>query len=106
MLRLKTRNKVVNIKNFVDRFIAERHHIIVEEVDVVRALYVINSHHMFAPDIKVSNCGWPDDTTKWYIHFTTTRAKWAAIRLELGVIRVFNNVEIPRNTVGIVYSTD
>ena len=106
MIKLATKNKVINIRNFIDNFIIERHHIIVEEADVINALYVINSNHVIAPDIKVNNCGWADDTHKWYIHFTTTRLKWMRIRTMLKVIRVFANVEIPKNTVGFVYTTD
>lgn len=106
MIKLATRNKAVNFKNFIDNFVVERHHILVEEADLVRALYVINNHHIFTPDMKAGNCRWVDDPGKCFIHFTTTRAKWAAIRLELHIIRVFSNVEVPRNTVGYVYSTD
>lgn len=106
MIRLTTKNKVVNFRNFIDKFVVERHHIIVEEVDVVRALYVIDSNHIVAPDIKVGNCGWADDPSKWFIHFNTTKSKWMRIRTELRVIRVFTNVEIPRNIVGYAYSTD
>lgn len=106
MIKLATKNKAVNFKNFTDRFVTKRHHIIVEEVDVIKALYAINRQHVFVPDMKVGNCGWADDVSKWFIHFTTTEAKWNAIRYELHIIRVFNNSEIPKNTVGSIYSTD
>ena len=79
MIRLATKNKVVNFGNFINNFVVERHHIIVEEVDVVRALYVINSNHIVAPDIKVGNCGWLDDTSKWFI--LKTRLLWMWIPL-------------------------
>lgn len=94
------------MKNLMDLIITKRHHLIVEEQDVVKTLKVINQHHKIVPDMAVGNCGWADDTNKWFIHFTTSRAKWKAIRNELKVVRVFENLDIPKNTIGVVYSTD
>ena len=106
MLRLATKNKTAKLKYFTDGIVIKRHRIIVEEADVIRALYAINRQHTFTPDMRVSNCGWADDANKWAIYFTTTEAKWNAIRCELRIIRVFNDGEIPKNSVGSVYSTD
>ena len=92
--------------NFLDKFITKRHHIIVEEVDIVNVLKVVNKCHRTSPDISVGNCGWADDSNKWFIHFTTTNSKWDSIRKDLKVVRVFSNQDIPKNTIGTVYSTD
>lgn len=90
----------------LDSIIRERHHLILEEQDVIKTLRVINEHHKFVPDMAVGNCGWADDTNKWFIHFTTTKAKWYDIRKELKVVRVFGNTDIPKSTIGVVYSED
>ena len=91
-----------------DRFIRERHHLVIEEEDMIRVLTVLQKHHYRLPpdNMAVGNCGWADDTKKWFIHFDTTRAKWNLIVNELNVIRVFGNCNIPTNTLGFVYTTD
>ena len=96
----------MNTQRFLDKFITKRHHIIVEETDVLNALKVINKYHKIVPEIAVGNCGWADDTNKWFIHFTTTNSKWDGIRKDLKVVRVFSNLEIPKEKNGTVYSTD
>lgn len=93
------------MRNLLDLFVTKRCHLVVEEQDVVKTLRVINQNHRTVPDMAVGNCGW-DDTNKWFIHFTTTKAKWKIIRKELNVVRVFENTDIPANKVGVVYSTD
>lgn len=92
--------------NFMDLIRTKNFSLIVEEKDVTKTLKVINSHHRFVPDMQVGNCGWADDDNKWFIHFTTTMAKWKVIREELKVQRVFENTDIPKQTNGKVYSTD
>lgn len=93
-------------KKFLDRILTRRCHLIVEEEDMIRALNVINKHHRVAPDMRVGNCGWADDTKKWFIHFTTTEYKWNLIRNDLKVVRVFENTDIPKNCIEKVYTTD
>ena len=94
------------MKNFIQTIFKKRYHLVVEEADVTKALEVINKHHRVVPDMRVGNCGWVD-STKWFIHFTTTAAKWELIRKELCVVRVYRNMDIPDTTaVGIAYSTD
>lgn len=92
------------MNSLIDRIVTKRRHLVVEEQDVINTLKVINSHKIYT-DIAVGNCGWAD-TSKWFIHFTTSNATWEIIRKELKVVRVFGNVDIPENAIGIVYSTD
>lgn len=94
------------MRNFVNHFISKRFHLVVEEEDVTKALQIINKHHLTAPNMSVGNCGWADDRNKWFIHFTTSQAKWDIIRKEMRVKRVFENLDIPKNTIGVIYSTD
>lgn len=89
-----------------DRFIPEKHHLVVEEEDLVRVLKVIQSSHRIVPEMTVGNCGWADDASKWFIHFGTTRYTWKKLIQELKIVRAFNNNSIPKNTVGLVYTTD
>ena len=91
----------------IDTLIAAtvRHHLVMNEEDVTRVLLVIQAaHHDHIPNMKVGNCGWADKQ-KWFIHFDTTKRKWDRIVRELNVVRVFGNVDIPKNTIG-VYTTD
>ena len=89
-----------------DLFIkTERHHLILDEEDVIRVLQVINDEHRVVPNMRVGNCGWTD-TRKWFIHFDTTRRKWQSIVHKLNVVRVFGNCDIPEHTIGIVYTDD
>lgn len=94
------------MKNLLNQVVTKRCHLVLEEQDVINTLKMINKHHRIVPDMAVGNCGWADDPNKWFIHFTTTRAKWNVIRNELKVVRVFGNIDIPKNTVGIVYTAD
>ena len=94
------------MRKLLDKIMTRRCHLVVEEDDVIRVLKVINKHHKLVPNMSVGNCGWGDDTKKWFIHFTTTKHKWDLIRTELKVIRVFKNTEIPKNCIGTVYTTD
>lgn len=95
------------MKNYMDCIITNRYHLVLEEKDVTKTLEVINKHHRSVPDMKVGNCGWANgDENKWFIHFTTTKAKWAVIRDELKVQRVFEVKDIPKQTNGKIYSTD
>lgn len=94
------------MKNIMDLFVTKNYSLIVEEKDVTKTLKVINKHHRFVPDMQVGNCDWADDTNKWFIHFTTTKAKWKLVRDELKVHRVFEVTDIPKQTNGNVYSTD
>ena len=93
------------VKNLLGRFIMKDHYLILEEEDVTKTLITINKHHKHVPEMKVANCGW-GDSKKWFIRFRTTETKWRLIRKELTIIRVYENSDIPENTVGVVYSTD
>ena len=88
-----------------DKFITEKHQLVVDEVDVIGVLKVIQKHHKTAPEMSVWNCGWKD-TKKWFIHFTTSRAKWKVIRNELKVVRVYDYSYVPEDMMGVVYSKD
>ena len=94
------------MKNLTDYIITKRCHLVLEEQDVIKTLNAINRHYRVVPEIRVGNCGWVDDSNQWFIHFTATKAKWKVIRNELKVVRVFDNGEIPKNSVGKVYTTD
>lgn len=91
---------------FFDKFVTERHHLVVDEETVTKVLKEINARNKKDPDIKVDNCGWADDPNKWFIHFTTTKAKWRQFVVEQKVVRVWGHDDIPKNTVGTVYSID
>ena len=85
----------------------ERHHLVLEEEDVLKVLdFICKLHRNHVPNMKVANCGWADDKKKWFIYFDTTRGKWNHLVRELNVVRVFGNRDIPENTIGIVYTTD
>lgn len=96
----------MNTQKILDKFITKRYHIVLDEVDVMNALKVIDRCHRSVPEIRVGNCGWAEDPNKWFIHFTTTVSKWETIRKDLKVVRVFSNQDIPKNSIGTVYSTD
>lgn len=93
--------------NIIDLLVTKSYQLVVEEKDVTKTLKVINAHHRFVPDMQVGNCGWAeDDNNKWFIRFTTSKAKWKVIRSELKVHRVFESTDIPKQTNGTVYSMD
>lgn len=92
------------LKDLTDKIVTERHHLVVDEEDITKVLVIINKHHKYAPELRVGNCGWADDTKKWFIHFTTTREKWEILRKELGVVRVYDYENLPKD--GKVYSND
>ena len=94
------------MKNLLNKILARRCHLVAEEEDIIRVLKVINKHHRLVPNMAIGNCGWGDDTKKWFIHFTTTEYKWNLIRNDLKVVRVFKNTDIPKDKIGTVYSTD
>ena len=99
------------MKNLIDKFVFKRHYLVLEETDVVNALDVIMKHQnkslrvLSKTNMLVGNCGWADKT-KWFIHFTTSEDRWYDIRRELKIVRVWENRDIPKNTNGIVYSTN
>lgn len=93
------------MKNVFDKFITERHHLIVGEDDVINTLRVIQKHNKLMNNMAVGNCDW-ENGNNWFIHFTTTRANWDIIRHELNVVRVFENADIPEDIKGVVYSAD
>lgn len=94
------------MKNLLNKILTRRCHLVVEEEDIIRVLKVINKHHRLVPNMAIGNCGWGDDTKKWFIHFKTTEYKWELIRNDLKVVRVFKNTDIPKDKIGTVYSTD
>ena len=96
----------MDLKTRLDKVIPVRHHLVLDEEDVVKALKVIQQHHRIVPDMAVGNCGWADDLGKWFIHFTTTECKWEEIRKKLNVVRVYGNADIPNYKKGVIYSTD
>ena len=94
------------MSSIFDRFVTERHHLVVEEGDVTNVLKQVNAHCKSKTEIRVGNCGWADDPTKWFVHFTTTRAKWYELVNAMKIVRTWNHETIPKNTIGVVYSTD
>lgn len=93
------------VKKFLERFLVEKHQLILEEEDLIKTLQTINKYHRVPPKMTIGNCGWTD-SKKWFIQFETTETKWKLIRTNLKVVRVFGNSDIPKNTSGVVYSTD
>lgn len=100
------------MKNLIDKFVLKRHYLILDEADVLNVLDVIMKHQLKSgrawskTNMRVGNCGWVDDKTKWFIHFTTSEEKWYDIRHKLNIIRVWDNRDIPENTNGNVYATE
>ena len=95
-----------NIRDFLDLFVTERHELILEEKDVTKTLGIINKHHRIPPDMRVGSCSDADERNRWFIHFTTTKAKWKAVRSDLKVKRVFEISDIPTDMKGVIYSMD
>ena len=93
------------MKNIMDLLVTKKYSLIVDENEVTKTLKVINSHHRFVPEMQVGSYDWPGEN-KWFIHFTTSRAKWKLVRSELKVQRIFEYADIPKDKKGIVYSTD
>ena len=52
------------MKNLLNKILARRCHLVVEEEDIIRVLKVINKHHRLVPNMAIGNCGWGDDTKK------------------------------------------
>lgn len=75
-------------------------------IEILRSPNVGFSFSFAYKNMAIGNCGWGDDTKKWFIHFTTTEYKWNLIRNDLKVVRVFKNTDIPKDKIGTVYSTD
>ena len=86
----------------IDSFIIKRRHIIVNKKDLINVLSEINKNKIY--NITIGSCGWADET-KWFIHFDASNKKWQNILINLNVIRVWKNTDIPDKGEG-VYSTD
>ena len=91
--------------NLMDKFITERHHLILNEEDVVDTVKRMKEQGNVR-DMEIGPCGWGNDPNKWYIYFTATREVWYRIRNELNVTRVWGFAYIPGNEVGKIYSDD
>lgn len=94
------------LDDIMARFTFKRFHLIMEEGDVISVLKNIQHHHKTIPDMAVGNCGWADDPSKWFVHFSTSEFKWNLIRKDLKVVRVYEEKEIPKDKKGVIYSTD
>ena len=96
------------ITNLRDRFTVKRHHIICEEVDLVKVLKAIDENHYccrHSVEMSIGNCGWVDET-KWYVHFNASDLKWDELVCKLNIVRVWGNRDIPDHFTGQIYSTD
>lgn len=62
--------------------------LIVEEKDVTTVMAVINRHHSFFSNKKMTtgNCGWKDQPDKWYIYFYASGKEWGSIVGELSTL--------------------
>ena len=92
------------MKNLLNRIITERYHLILNEEDVLNTVSVLNKHKIYN-DMAMGNCGWADKD-KWFINFTSTKAKWELIRKELDVVRVYENTDIPKDVEGVIFTTN
>lgn len=75
----------------IDNVVAKRHHLIVEEKDVMSLLKVFDnvnrsSRLVHTMNMEIGNCGWANEPTKWFIRFDTTDRKWKKILAELSHI--------------------
>lgn len=94
----------------IEKLIVKRRSLVCEEADLTKVLGVINKHQdpwiICRPNMSVGNCGWKDDTNKWFVHFDASKRAWQKIVNDLDIIRVWQNRDIPKNCKGKVYSID
>lgn len=95
---------MLNFLNIFDDFKTKRRHLVMDEKEVIKVISTLNGHKIFT--VTVGNCGWGDDSKKWFINFDVSNKKWNLIIKELKVIRVWSEKDIPTDGVGAVYSTD
>ena len=97
------------MNKLIEKLIIKRRTLVFEEADLVKVLNTINQHdgrtNRVSRDMVVKNCGW-EDRTKWFVRFDASDKTWNSIVSELKVIRVWNEWDIPENSIGKVYSTD
>lgn len=95
---------MLNFMDIFSGFKIKRHHLFMDEKEVIKILSTLNKHKIFT--VTVGKCSWTDDEKKWFINFDVSNKKWDLIVRELKVIRVWNAKDIPTDKVGEVYSTD
>lgn len=73
------------MKKLFEKIVIKRHYLILEEKDVTKTLSVINRQSTLFINQKmaVGNCGWADETTKWFIHFDASESQWKKIKTDL-----------------------
>ena len=92
-----------------NKIIVKRRSLIFDEYDMTKVFGVIHKHEdpwfICRPNMDVGNCGWKD-RTKWFVHFNASNAAWLKITNDLNVVRVWQCRDIPKNSIGKVYSED
>lgn len=70
------------------RLFMKRHHVIVKEEDVTKALKVISDvcPCMINQQLVVGPCGWVIEPDKWFIHFDCSSKQWRQINDEFELI--------------------
>jgi hypothetical protein len=104
MRKHSNKKEIFTMKNLLKSMKTRRHHLILDELDVIRVLRVLNKHKIYR-HISIGNCGW-EDTTKWFIHFDATDRLWDILIDELKIVRVWGCIDIPDRVFGVIYSTD
>lgn len=69
------------IENLLRKFIKRRCELIVEESDVTEILKIVN--RQTHDNVRIGDCGWLTQTSKWYVAFYTNEKIWNDIRTEL-----------------------
>lgn len=66
-----------------------RHKIVLDEKDVMKALKIIDDTSIICilNEMEIGNCGWADEPTMWFIHFTFANTDWSDCLSKLKQIR-------------------
>lgn len=75
---------------------------IVEEKDVTTVLNVVN-REMWTFDYRIGNCGWADETTKWFIIFDMNDKHYGNVINDLNDIGAFRLSIRPSGQVDLYY---
>lgn len=62
-----------------DEKLPRRRNLIVNELDVTKALAIVHQHGVHPTNVEVACCGWDNDPVKWFINFDVVDLKWRKI---------------------------
>lgn len=81
---LKLKEDITMFK-FKEKLIVKRYYLVLERCDVLDVIEVINNYRSWyvGQDLAVGNCGWANEPSMWFIHFSAPVSKWRKIINEL-----------------------